>query len=119
MRYPFAAATCIPLALALAPAPAGDAARKETAITWKKTVLDKAFRSEGVAVADVNGDGKADVLNGEAWYEAPDWKRHEIRKPGNYGDGAASYSESFACWADDLNGDGRPDLIVVGFPGKP
>ena len=43
-------------------------------ITWKKTVLDKKFRSEGVAIADVNKDGKMDVLNGEVWYEAPDWK---------------------------------------------
>ena len=24
-----------------------------------------------------------------------------------------------ACWADDVNGDGYPDLIVVGFPGAP
>ena len=51
-------------------------------ITWKKTVLDKEFRSEGVAVADVNKDGKMDILTGEVWYEAPDWKPHEIRKPG-------------------------------------
>ncbi len=86
---------------------------------WKKTVIDKAFRSEGVAVADVNQDGKMDILNGEAWYEAPDWKVHEIRKPGNYGDGEKGYSQSFACWADDINKDGFPDLIVIGFPGAP
>ena len=24
-----------------------------------------------------------------------------------------------ACWADDVNGDGWPDQIVVGFPGEP
>ena len=40
-------------------------------ITWKKTVVDKAFRSEGVAVADVNRDVKMDILTGEVWYEAP------------------------------------------------
>jgi len=34
---------------------------------WKKTVIDKVFRSEGVAVADVNRDGKMDIINGEAW----------------------------------------------------
>ena len=88
-------------------------------ITWRKTVLDKTFRSEGVAIADVNLDGKMDVLNGEAWYEAPDWKMHPFRKLGNYGDGLRSYSQSFACWTEDLNGDKYPDLIVIGFPGKP
>ena len=48
-------------------------------IGWKKTVLDAKFRSEGVAVADVNKDGKIVVLNGEYWYEAPDWKAHELQ----------------------------------------
>ncbi|MEY4789825.1 MAG: hypothetical protein RLZ61_2043 [Planctomycetota bacterium] len=86
---------------------------------WKKTTIDTVFRSEGVAVADVNKDGKMDILNGEAWYEAPNWKMHEIRKPGNYGDGLSGYSQSFACWADDINQDGYPDLIVIGFPGAP
>ncbi len=51
----------------------------DTGITWKKTVLDKRFLSEGVAVADVNKDGKLDILTGELWYEAPDWKPHRLR----------------------------------------
>ena len=93
--------------------------KEPPAISWKKIVLDKAFRSEGVAVADVNRDGKLDVLAGEVWYEAPDWKMHEIQTPGNYGDGASGYSHSFACWADDINHDGWPDLIVIDFPGAP
>lgn len=88
-------------------------------VTWKKTVIDKVFRAEGAAVADVNRDGKLDILAGEFWYEAPDWKPHEITKPGNYGDGAHGYAQCFACWADDINGDGWPDLVVVGFPGAP
>jgi hypothetical protein len=46
-------------------------ADKESLITWKKTVVKGRFRSEGVAVADVNKDGKLDVLVGHSWYEAP------------------------------------------------
>ena len=94
-------------------------AMAETKITWKKTVLDTKFRSEGVAVADVNKDGKIDVLNGEYWYEAPDWKPHEMQPFKDHGTGLSGYSRSFACWTDDFNGDGYPDLIVVDHPGLP
>src|SRR5262249_43147220 len=107
-------------ALSLLPAAdtqAPDKAKPPATITWKKTVLDRTFLSEGVAVADVNKDGKLDILNGEAWYEAPTWKRHEIRPLGKYGNGLGNYSNSFACWAEDLNSDGYPDLIVIGWPG--
>ncbi|MBA4062734.1 MAG: VCBS repeat-containing protein [Isosphaera sp.] len=88
-------------------------------ITWKKTVLDRKFRSEGVAIADVNKDGKIDVLNGEYWYEAPDWTPHEMQPPMDHKDGLGNYSRVFACWADDFNADGYPDLLVIDFPGKP
>src|SRR5437879_6469843 len=110
----------------LAPAmPADDSTRSRgvpaVAITWKKTVIDTKFRSEGVAIADVNKDGKMDILTGEVWFEAPDWKPHRVR-PGkdDFRQGDQNvYSESFCCWTEDLNGDGYPDLIVIPFPGKP
>ncbi len=106
---------CFPVLLLAA----GLSAGAEPTISWKKTVLDKKFRSEGCAVADVNKDGKMDVLNGEYWYEAPDWRAHEMKPPADYKDGLQNYSHSFACWADDFNGDGFPDLIVIDFPGDP
>ncbi|MCE9568354.1 MAG: VCBS repeat-containing protein [Planctomycetes bacterium] len=93
--------------------------KAESNITWKKTVLDPKFRSEGVAVADVNKDGKIDVLNGEYWYEAPDWKPHEMQPPADFKDGLSNYSRVFACWTDDFNGDGFADLLVIAFPGEP
>ena len=95
------------------------AADPDTPVSWKKTVIEGRFRSEGVAVADVNKDGRPDVLIGDSWYEAPAWAKHDIRKPGDYGDGLHSYSECMTCWADDVNGDGWVDQIVIGFPGKP
>ncbi len=89
-----------------------------TPVSWKKTVVEGQFRSEGVAIADVNKDGKTDILIGDSWYEAPAWAKHDIRKPGNYGDGLHSYSDCMTCWSDDVNGDGWADEIVIGFPGS-
>lgn len=92
-----------------------------TPVGWKKTVIDTKFRSEGVAIADVNKDGKTDILTGEWWFEAPDWKPHAIRKaPEDYTRGDQNvYSQSFCCWTEDYNGDGWTDLLVIRFPGQP
>jgi len=87
-------------------------------VSFQKTIVDKTFRSEGVAVGDINHDGKIDVLAGDVWYAAPDWKMHEIRAPGQY-DGAKGYSQCFANFAQDINGDGWVDSIVIGMPGEP
>jgi hypothetical protein len=87
-------------------------------VHWQRINLDKTFRSEGVAAFDVNHDGKIDVVAGDVWYEAPDWKMHEIRNVGKY-DGSKGYSNSFCNFGYDVNGDGWEDLVLIGFPGAP
>lgn len=97
-----------------------------TTPTFTKVILDGAFRAEGVALADVNRDGRTDVLAGNAWYAAPApeaastasaWARREIA-PLEPLDAPAGYANAFHNFALDVNGDGWPDQVVIGYPGE-
>lgn len=48
-------------------------------ISWEKKTLSDDL-NEGVAVFDVNNDGKLDVTAGGTWYEGPGLKAHPLRK---------------------------------------
>lgn len=83
-----------------------------------KTILTRDFISEGVAVADLNKDGKTDIIAGYYWFEAPNWTRHEMA-PSRTFDPRKEYCESFLNHAMDVNLDGWEDVIIVDYPGKP
>ncbi len=83
---------------------------------FKKHILTVDFYSEGVAVADLNNDGKKDIVAGPLWFEAPAWKRHEIY-PDKPHEVKTSYSTSFLNFTLDVDQDGWVDVLVQDFPG--
>ena len=78
--------------------------------TWQKRII--ATGQEGasnIAIVDVNGDRRPDFLasrghgKGLVWFEAPDWKAHEI-------DSSHPYPHSLA--VGDIDGDGDIDAAA-------
>jgi hypothetical protein len=86
-------------------------------VKFSKFHLWDEFYSEGVHVADINKDGRTDIVAGARWFEAPDWKVHDIWKHKKF-DYTKGYSDSFLNFVMDVNEDGWIDLISFDFPGR-
>src|ERR1700742_1465491 len=72
--------------------------------------------SEGIAVLDMNGDGRPDILSGSYWYENPgpnggEWTRHQYRTVGTHEEVVSDGGE----WIFDVNHDGAPDVVTAGW----
>ena len=93
----------------------------DDAITFRKHTLDLGC-CETVTVADINRDGRLDVISGENWYEqvasqpgrGPRFIRHKFRDVG-YTD---YYLEDLSDLAIDVTGNGYPDIVTCSYWGK-
>jgi len=95
----------LPAALLLA-LPAASSLHDE--IPFDKHAIDLGA-AETCAVADLNGDGRLDLISGENWFEAPHWAKHRFRVLHF----ERNYIDAFSDLVLDVNGDGRPDIITA------
>ncbi len=79
----------------------------ENKYQWQRIVLNEKSNFEASGVADINKDGKLDIISGDAWYAAPDWKSNPILPIPDDG----HYRVDFANTPLDVNGDGWTDIV--------
>ena len=82
-------------------------------LKFEKIVINARSDFEAAGAADINGDGKLDIVSGDTWYEAPLWTPHKFREIGVWGRGpdSSGYRASFAELPIDVNGDGKLDIV--------
>lgn len=91
----------------------GWAASRPEEILFERRMIDPGA-SETAAVADINGDGKVDIVSGEYWYEGPKWVKHRFRQI----DYTNNYVDVFSDLPMDVNGDGRIDIVSCSWFSK-
>lgn len=98
------------LAVAMAADPPS---RRSDDIPFQKHTLDLGA-NETCAWADINADGKPDLVSGENWFEAPSWKKHKFRELFF----TNNYIDAFSDLPLDVNADGYVDIVTVSWFGK-
>ena len=82
----------------------------EPSLDWSIQLL-AVDTNEGIDLADVNQDGKLDVIAGRNWYAGPDFVPRPLRVIQDW----HGYAESNGEFAYDINQDGWPDVVSGSF----
>lgn len=91
----------------------GTGATRTPEIPFQKIELDTGA-NETAAFADINGDGRPDIVSGENWYENPTWKKHRFRElPFDN-----NYLDDFSDLPLDADGDGKVDIVSCQWFGQ-
>jgi hypothetical protein len=81
---------------------------------FTKRNLTTGYFCDGINTGDFNRDGKTDIVAGPWWYEGPDFtRRHEVYAPEPFAP-EKGQSNSMFSYVYDFNGDGWPDVLVLG-----
>ncbi len=86
------------------------AASRPADLTFQVRMIDPGA-TETTAIVDINKDGRPDIVSGDSWYEAPNWKKHQIRDI-NF---TNNYVDNFSDLPIDVDGDGYMDLVEFGY----
>src|ERR1700677_782946 len=78
---------------------------------WKQLTINGRSEFKAAGVFDVDNDGKLDIVAGDTWYQAPDWKPYHVRDVKRQG----SYYNDFATMPLDVNGDGFSDFVTCSY----
>jgi hypothetical protein len=103
MRFPpnlrLLAPVLLPLLCSAAPAPKFEPQDIDTAVQI----------GYGIAIADVDGDGKSDILLADQrsiqWYQNPTWKKHVIAEN-------LTERDNVCIAAQDIDGDGKAEIAI-------
>ncbi len=87
------------------------AQKKSSKLKWRVQQLVQ-DHNEGLAIGDIDGDGKTDITAGEFWYSAPDFKPHPLRKLTPFG---IDYLQNSSEHLFDVDGDGDLDVLAIAF----